>query len=237
MKRLVVNGCSYMKAYEIGNGHVDLANKLNITKSVSLAKPGSCNSRIIRTTLKDSYLTVENTLYIVGLTFLSRTELPIADTADVFEGKWVSIQNKFNPAHRYNNRWTQDDAEKFIEIKLKAELYSIDDYLEQLMYQVLSMVNDLISRGHQIIVFCNPADSYDDRLDDPRFTKLHECVNIVDGLKWKAIPWQATQGVNFDPNDSGLPFDIRHPVPGEHDPLNKFLIEYMNKNEIHLSVL
>lgn len=232
MTRLVVNGCSYMQAYAIGNGHVDLAKKLNISTAVSLAKPGSCNSRIIRTTLKDSYLTIEKTLYIIGLTFLGRTELPIADTGDSFEGKWLSIQNKFNPNYHYNNQWTDDNCKQFIEIKLKAELYSIDDYLEQLMYQVLSMVGDLISRGHKVVVFRNPADSYDDCLTNSKFAQLNNCNNIVDGLKWKA-----EQGIKFDPADSNLNDDIKHPLPGEHASLNNFLFEYINKNALYLPIL
>ena len=33
---LVVNGCSYMEVYARGQGHVDLANRLNITNTCLL---------------------------------------------------------------------------------------------------------------------------------------------------------------------------------------------------------
>jgi hypothetical protein len=237
MTRLLVNGCSYMQCYAAGNGHVDLAKQLNINSAISLALPGSCNSRIIRTTLKDSYQTSEKTLYIVGLTFLGRTELPIAYEEDLFEGKWLSIQNNFNPALHYNDCWTVDDSTNFIKLKLKAELYGIDDYLEQLMYQLLSMRNDLIGRGHSVIIFRNPEDGYDDRLSTPRFTQLAQCVNIVHGLKWAAIPWQTTQAVKFKYEDMHLPAGCRHPMPGEHASLTNYLIKYINKHDIYLPVL
>ena len=237
MTRLVVNGCSYMESYAIGNGHQELAARLGIGTAESLALAGSCNSRIVRTTLKDSYQNQEKTLYIIGLSFLGRTELPIADTGDPFEGKWISIQNGHNPNHHYNDCWSRKDSEQFIELKLKAELYSIDDYLEQLMYQILSMINDLNSRGHRAVVFRNPDDIYVDRLADPRFTKLRNCVNIIDGLKWGSLEWQHTQGIEFDPRDNQLDVGMRHPMPGAHTPLNNFLFEYIKQNEIHLPVL
>lgn len=237
MTRLVVNGCSYIAGYATGNGHIDLASRLNINNAISLAIPGSCNSRIIRTVLKDSYTTTHKTLYVLGITFLNRTELPISANKNLFEGKWLSIQEHVNPYYHYVDHWTKTDTEQFIDLKIKAELGSIEDYLEQLMYQLLSMIGDLINRGHYIIVFRNPGDLYDEYLGNARFTKLYECVNIVNGLSWQAIPWQLEQGIKFDPRDSALGFDIRHPLPGEHGPLNNFLVEYINKHALYLPVL
>ena len=76
INRLVVNGCSYMHSYASGFGHKELANKLGIPSTVSLARPGSSNQRIVRTTLHDGYNN-EKTLYVIGATFLHRYELPI----------------------------------------------------------------------------------------------------------------------------------------------------------------
>jgi hypothetical protein len=65
--RLVTNGCSYMRGIVRGNGHIELANSLGINHTQDLSLAGSCNSRIIRTTLKDSFGTDQSTLYIIGL--------------------------------------------------------------------------------------------------------------------------------------------------------------------------
>lgn len=235
--RLVVNGCSYMYSYTKGGGHNDLANRLNISVAKSLTVPGSCNSRIIRTTLKDSYQTTEPTLYIVGLSFLGRSEFPIHHDTDEFEGRWTSIQNSVIPCARYLDHWTKKDTEKFIEIKLKLESHGLEDYVENFQYQLLSMINDLKYRGHQVVVFRLPADVIDQVLSLKKFDKLRECVNIVDGLQWKGLLWQYENGVNPDPADEHLPLDIRHPLPGEHGPLNNFLFEYLNKHALYLSVL
>ena len=75
--RLVVNGCSYMHYYATGSGHIDLAQQLEIPVAESLAMNGSCNSRIIRSTLRDCYTTQQSTVYVIGLTFFHRYELTV----------------------------------------------------------------------------------------------------------------------------------------------------------------
>ena len=243
ISRLVVNGCSYMLAYSDGRGDYDLSKKLNIAKHYSLAMNGSCNSRIIRTTLKDSYQTQEKTLYIVGLTFLKRVELPINLIDDPIEGRWLSISTEANPTYKYVYNWTGDHTRKFLELKLKADILSKKDHLETLQYQVLSMIADLRSRGHSVVVFKNPGDPYigtatnSNLLGTTNFKHLETCVNIVHGLQWEAIPWQITQQIKFNPYDDYLEPEIRHPLPGEHGPLNNFLSEYIEKHALHLPVL
>jgi hypothetical protein len=226
-----------MHCYSLGDGHNDLATKLNIDQAVSLALPGTGNSRIIRTTLKDSYLTSEKTLYIVGLTFLKRTELPINAIPVPFEGRWLPISNYVNPSYNYIDNWNAKDTENFIKLKIKSELLYVKDALESLQYQVLSMITDLHHRGHQVVVFKNPRDNYNDLLDTESFKYLQNCVNIVDGLRWEAIPWQITQNIKFDPRDYDLDPGIRHPAAGECGPLNNFLVEYIKKHALYLPVL
>ena len=97
--RLVVNGCSYMNAYTCGGGHKDLGARLNIPNQVDLSQSGCSNGRIIRTTLKDSFLTQEKTFYLLGITFIVRNEITILQLPrhekelDSFEGKWTNPQN------------------------------------------------------------------------------------------------------------------------------------------------
>ena len=238
MTRLVVNGCSYINHYANGGGHVDLAQQLNIPVSHDLSFPGSCNSRIIRTTLKDSYHTEEKTLYILGLTFLSRGELPINANEDPFEGKWVSSPYWEDPGSlKLASYWVESNFKKYIYLKNRTEISTVEDCLEQLMYLLLGMVGDLLHRGHQVLVFRQPDDVYNSELDNLKFAPLTNCVNIVDGLKWAAIPWQANNNAKFVPEDIKHPTGIRHVLSGEHGPLNKFLIEYIKKHALYLPVL
>ena len=148
---LVVNGCSYMESYAVGQGHVDLAQQLGLDYPVSLAIGGSANSRILRTTLKHSY-TAPPTFYVLGMTFLSRLEIPICEQLNDFEGRWVNPQNQEFKS-RWQHDWTQADSDQFVETKLKSEVFSILDRIEDLMYRMLSAIADLQSRGHRVLMF------------------------------------------------------------------------------------
>ena len=162
IQALVVNGCSYTETWAAGYGPEDLASQLGIPKSCSLAKGGSANSRILRTTLKHSYQTDQPTLYLLGMTFVSRWELPILreDNEDEsFEGRWTNPQNQ-EFSDRWEHFWNKQKTLDFVDFKLMVETYSLLDRTEDLMYRILSTIADLQSRGHQVLVYQQADDSY-----------------------------------------------------------------------------
>lgn len=231
---LVINGCSYMEAYAQGLGHQDLAQRLNIPNSHSLAIGGSANSRIIRTTLKHSYQQTQPTFYVLGMTFLSRLELPILESNDEFEGRWTNPQNQqFQSQWQYN--WTQRETDKFVEIRLHSEMHSILDRTEDLMYRIISMISDLKQRGHQVLVYQQADDLYQQYLDNPRLCLFKNCENIIDGYAWRAVPWQLQQGVpsmKYAESIHHVPDEIRHPATGHHQVLNEFLVNYITSRNM-----
>ena len=231
--RLVVNGCSYMNHYAQGNGHKDLADQLGIAESMSLALPGSCNSRIIRTTLKDSYTTQQATLYVVGLSFVHRNELPVGRGND-FEGRWLSFQFEIDPEKIDSYYWLQSDSKRAVECFSKLALFALDDQLEHLMFSMLAMISDLVQRGHCVVIFRQPPEAYVELkvLDKERFKFLKNCVNIVDGLAWGSLEFQKQKGIKYVSEDAHLPELVRHPTPGEHLHLNKFLVEYITTHKL-----
>lgn len=231
--QLVVNGCSYMETYSIGNGHTDLAKQLGIGQSSSLAIGGSANSRIIRTTLKHSYQTNIPTLYILGMSFLSRTEIPILDNRDEFEGRWTNPQNQLF-VKDWQLHWTQKDTDQFVELQLKSEAYSILDRLEDLMYRLITMIVDLQHRGHRVLVFQHADDGYQDFLSNDRL-KLFQRPEIIGGYRWRATPWQHEQGVKATVYDPPMPMvspEMTHREVGKHQKLNKYLCDYIQKHNI-----
>lgn len=233
ISELVVNGCSYMWNYAAGNGHVDLAHRLNLKSSESIARCGSSNNRIIRTTLKHSYNTLTPTLYIVGLTFVDREEQPISKNDDQFEGRWLSIQNGFLD-NTSDEHWTQSDFDLYLKVKTKIALTNnIVDRLEDLMYRVLSMISDLKSRGHKILVFQQVPDRHEMFKTNHKLSTILQNNCIIDSLGWYAVPWQVDQGVRTQ-DDAGIPKHIQHIEPGEHRYLNDFLEEYVRLHGIHL---
>ena len=229
---LVVNGCSYMELYAVGKGHNDLATQLQLNDPVSLAIGGSANSRILRTTLKHSY-TAPPTFYVLGMTFLSRLEVPICTPLNDFEGRWVNPQNQKFSA-RWQHEWTQKDSDQFVDIKLKTEIYSILDRTEDLMYRMLSTIADLKSRGHRVLMFQQSDNLYTDLLDDPRLG-LFDQSEIIDKFRWRAVSWQATQGVPPTKYPAGSPYvppEMTHRASGHHQRLNEFLTNYIQENKL-----
>jgi hypothetical protein len=229
---LVVNGCSYMESYAVGQGHVDLAQKLGLDSPVSLAIGGSANSRILRTTLKHSY-TAPPTFYVLGMTFLSRLEIPICEQLNDFEGRWVNPQNQeFRSRWQYD--WTQADSDQFVETKLKSEVFSILDRTEDLMYRMLSTIADLQSRGHRVLMFQQADNLYLDFLSDPRLS-LFDQPEIVGKFGWRASAWQAEQGVqpkDYGPGAPYVPPDMTHPAIGHHQMFNEYLTNYIQERKL-----
>jgi hypothetical protein len=234
INNLVVNGCSYMHSYAQGQGHHDLAQKLGITGRVeNLAIGGSANTRILRTALKHSYQTPEPTLYILGMTFVSRLEVPICEPANDFEGRWCNPQNQ-EFALRWQHNWSQKDSDLFVEIKLKSEVYSILDRTEDLMYRMIATVSDLRTRGHRVLMFQQADNLYQEHLTNPRL-QFFDRPEIVDGFEWRATAWQASQGVKpkqYPPGSPYVPPDMTHPAVGHHAVLNDYLTNYLHDNKI-----
>jgi len=232
IKQLVVNGCSYMETYASGQGHVDLAKQLGLEPYPSLAIGGSANSRILRTTIKHSYA-APPTMYVLGMTFLSRLEIPICEQLNEFEGRWVNPQNQEFKG-RWQFGWDHHESDKFVETKLKTEVYSILDRIEDLMYRMLSVIADLKSRGHGVLMFQQADNLYADFLNDPRLALFNQ-PEILGKFAWRAVPWQHEQGVPptiYPAGTQYVPKEITHPLSGHHQKLNEYLTTYIREHNL-----
>jgi hypothetical protein len=235
ISRLVVNGDSYMEVYAQGAGHADLARRLNIANSTSLAIGGSADSRVIRTTLKDSYLTDQPTLYVIGVGFLSRWEVPVMsnDHDNTFEGRWTNPQNQ-HYVHHWEHNWNQKLTGQLMELKLITDFYSVPDRLEDLMYRLAAMISNLHARGHSVVIFQQADDIYQRYLDRDSMHLFQNNPIFIDGLRWRAVPWQIAQGVsttNYGHNPAyKVPDELKHPAAGQHEILNTFLCQYINEH-------
>jgi hypothetical protein len=233
IQQLVVNGCSYIETYASGHGHQDLAAALGIPTTTSLGIGGSANSRILRTTLKHSYAATVPTLYVLGMTFLSRLELPICEPENEFEGRWCNPQNQ-EFEHRWQPKWDKHQTQAFVDVKLHSEMFSILDRAEDLMYRMLSTIADLKSRGHKVIMFQQADNLYQNFLSDSRL-QLFKCIEIIHGFEWRAVAWQHQQGVKpteYPPGQQYVPPDMTHPARGHHQLLNNYLTNYIQEHKI-----
>jgi hypothetical protein len=236
IQHLVVNGCSYMEVYANGGGHADLAQQLGIADCSSLAIGGSANSRIIRSTLKHSYQATVPTFYLLGMTFLSRLEIPILgqDPNREFEGTWTNPQNQ-QFRSQWVPHWSDADTAQWIELKLKSEIYSIADRLEDLMYRMLSLQASLTARGHRVLMYQQADNIYQEFLEDSRFEHFKNNLGIKDGFAWRSIAWQHMHEVAkviYPKGNQHVPPDMAHPLPGHHLMINTHLTQYINDAKI-----
>jgi hypothetical protein len=231
---VVVNGCSYMECYVQGMGHHDLAARLGIDHAHSLAIGGSANSRILRTTLKHSHTATAPTFYVLGMTFVSREEIPIMCDGDEFEGAWTNPQNQ-QFRDRWVPHWSDRDTEKFVSLKLKYEMCSVLDRTEDLMYRMLAAISLIRSRGHRVLMFQQADDLYQEFLSHPRLCWFKNQPEIVEGYAWASVPWQHQKGVQplqYAPGSPPVPPEITHRRPGHHDLVNEFLTDWIKSHKL-----
>jgi hypothetical protein len=240
IQQLVVNGCSYNEVWATGPGPEQLAQDLGLPKYQSIALGGANNSRILRTTIKHSYQTNVPSLYLVGLTFMSRWELPIidSDVKEEFEGAWINPQSQKRASNKFIWNWTDSDTETYKNLLFKASTFATADQLEDLMYRCISVASDLQRRGHKIIFWNNPDQSIPDAVKNSNsFDLLKNNPAFVDGLLWVAIPWQHEQGAAPAPaypipGIAPPPQDLRHISSLDYRYLNGYLTQWINDNKI-----
>jgi hypothetical protein len=234
VNRIVVNGCSYMNYYARGNGHIDLAKKFQIQTAESLAQNGSCNKRIIRTTLRDCYQTTVPTLYVIGTSFLTRYELPAASGSPEPDGKWVSFSRggMSMKVNQVDNQFTQKNVKEFHDLYDKFTVLGLPDLTEDLMYAIVALIDACKTRGHSVVAFNTAEHTVEYFLDESRFDLFRERKEIIQGFKWRSIPWQFEQGASYCEEDQKYPWNCRHVALGDHQYLNDFLYNYIQEHKI-----
>ena len=171
-------------------------------------------------------------MYVIGLTFLDRDELPIQKyNHECIENTWINPENSYRP--EYQVPWTSAASEKWVELKAKAGFCSRLPRTEDLMYRLLSFKNDIISRGHRILIYQQADYLYSTEfVDHPSLRFFKNDPVFVKGLDWQAIKWQFEQGATWLPEDHALLPDVRHVAPGQHKWINEFLYNYIQEYKI-----
>jgi hypothetical protein len=227
--RLVSNGCSYLYGYWEGGGTRDLASTLGCNEYDSLARTGVSNQSIIRTTFEDVFTTTSETLYIIGTTFHPRFEIPVGENND-----WISPINIDLDTEEFPNGVTRHDVMDYIDARNRV---INDRALKQntlwLFSQVTMLLDTIRYRGHKAIVFNTAENRIANFID--RYGKQHleqfDRPEIVELLTWQSNKYQFDNGAKWDPADNWIEErNCRHPDNGEHQHLNNFLVDYINKH-------
>jgi len=193
-------------------------NRLLNATTVNLAKPGSCNRRIIRTTV--DYIEQNPVdLVILGLTFYDRQESPMANKAD----PWVSYNSQGMQAVFSN----PEDFLHITEHKLLGDYilsryrYDINEHYLDALYLDLKMLAAYLRE--KSIKFCifNTCDRH------------HRVVDLGPGF----IPFSFIGNEYLEQNgsicmeqDQDLPLNARHHYGEDVIILVKRLLEYIDNN-------
>jgi hypothetical protein len=114
--------------------------------------------------------------------FLSRWEVPILknDFDDTFEGRWTNPQNQ-DFVDRWEHNWGKKETAQLMELKLKSDFYSVPDRLEDLMYRLVAMINDLHQRGHRVLIYQQADDIYQRYLDRDSMRLFRDNPVFIEG--------------------------------------------------------
>jgi hypothetical protein len=150
--------------------------------------------------------------------------------------KVVGVIRKIKNSNQGGNCIGQNqDCEQFVETKLKSEIYSIVDRTEDLMYRMLSTVNDLKSRGHAVLMYQQADNLYQEHLHDPKLSLLNSCPEIVHGFNGVPLHINMSKVCLEQSILLGSPYvppDMTHPEQGQHHVLNTYLTNYINEHKI-----
>lgn len=217
---ILINGCSFLS-----NGHYETHfRELINAKVINLAKPGSCNRRIIRTTLEY----VEKNpidLVILGLTFFDRQEIPILKYPNRVEGNWVSynsmgLQGSFVNTTDELLNGTYNQIENFIRQRYKFDINEF--YLDQL-YTDLKLLSGYLSNSGIGLCVLNMCD------------KHHKTIKLgksIMPLNFIANEFMENAGCKFPVEDQDLPINARHHFEGDVLVLVEHILKYIRENDI-----
>lgn len=208
---ILINGCSFMDSYHYQNQFGQLLGG----SATNIARAGSCNRRIIRTTAE--YIERNPVDFVVlGLTFYDRQESPLSNCAD----PWVS----------YNSQGMQAvfaDVANFDSIEQHRQLgeyilsryrYDINEhYLDALYLDLRMFVAYLKERGIKFCIF-NTCDRH------------HKDIDLGAGF----VPFSFIGNEYLEQNgsvcmeqDRDLPRNARHHYGEDVIILVRYLVEHI----------
>lgn len=217
---VLLNGCSFLDNYYYREHFKELLGATVTT----IAKPGSSNRRIIRTTVDYCELAKPD-FVILGLTFYDRQESPFLHESKPREGPWVS----------YNSRGFQatfceaDDFESTAEHKLISDYirdryrYDINQhYLEQLYLDLKMFTAWLQSQSIGYCIFNTCDRHHTAQFADPGIVPLDFIAN--DFLQ--------ANGCRHHEADDELPHNARHHYGEDVILLVAHIVEYIQRNRL-----
>jgi len=188
---------------------------------INIAKAGSSNRRIIRTTVDH----IQNTnvdFVILGLTFYDRQESPFLSIPKPREGHWVSYNNQgmqatFCDANDFDSTVEHKMVEDYIKDRYRYDIGI--QYLDQLYLDLRMFAGYLKSRNIGYCIF-NTCDRHHRNIDlGPGFVPFDFIGN----------EYLEQQGSKSFEQDQSLPANARHHYEEDVIILSKYLVNHINE--------
>lgn len=220
---LLLNGCSFLECHHYKE-HLDFV--LGCT-TTNLAKPGSSNRRIIRTTV-DYCETHHPDFVLLGLTFYDRQEGPFLTVPkDRREGAWVSynsqgFQGTFITVNDFGSELEYKMTDDYIKTRYRYDIGA--KYLEQLYLDLRMLAAYFQTRGIGYCIF-NMCDRHHEPLpfpNDPGFVPFDFIGN----------QFLQDNGCKHFENDSELPKNARHHYGKDTIILVEYLLNYIQEKQL-----
>jgi hypothetical protein len=213
--KLLLNGCSFMDNYY----YKEYFTQGLGAETVNLAKAGSSNRRIIRTTV-DYIERNQIDFVIIGLTFYDRQEIPILYDPKPVEGNWVSynsqgFQGTFIDVTDQLKDSTYRMADEYVKSRYKFDINEY--YIDQLYLDLRMLSGYLSSKGIKFCIF-NTCDKHfkEDNLG-PGFVPFNFIGN----------EYLENNGSVCLESDKNLPKNARHHYEKDVIILVNYLIDFI----------
>jgi hypothetical protein len=206
---ILINGCSFMDSYHYQNQFGQLLGGT----AVNIARAGSSNRRIIRTTIEHIEQNPVD-LLVLGLTFYDRQESPLIDRAD----PWVSynsqgMQAQFASAEDFTSTVEHKIVDDYVKSRYK---FDINPHYREQLYLDLKLLSAYLRE--KSIKFCifNTCDRH------------HKSIDLGAGF----VPFDFIGNEYLEQNgsqcmeqDRELPLNARHHYGEDVIILVRYLVE------------
>ena len=237
---IYVNGDSFSFVSD-GKTFCDFLGDLLDTPSQNASFPGSCNSRIIRTTLRDLLRISEPDMYVViNLSFILRTEIWDSDIAGnnrfVNDGEFVSIQ----PANGPN--WFFEKAmfprNKYSEYsRAWLQYYNPEAEMTNLLKELVLLTSWLKNRNIKYVVVSSALQETVDLNSEfirDFWAVVRDDPNIINFFEMSFTEWCLQRGhvpiTKHQQEIRGRVYNIGHHGESAHRDFANFLFENYFKN-------
>ena len=233
MTTMFINGCSYAHAW--GESSIEFGKSLGYDNVVNLGLSGGSNDRIFRTSTQ--YI-LENKVdfAIIMLTFYSRNESAWANSIPA-EGPWLSYSDPesiefFSKRLERHLRYNLQDLKEFAKLNLLVDSAK-GALCERLLATIVTFSSLMEAKKIPYLIFGSCDMQYDD-VEVPRcyVNEISKNKRIIDIFNWSSNKLLIESGSQGFPYEQHLSPILRHHFARDHQPLNNFLANYINSNDL-----